>query len=70
MANKNKKTIEYIDESWYYPTIDDWYGNYDRDTVQVRVFAFPNRVGICVTGNDDYGLIINFQTDIWARKNG
>lgn len=59
------------EEQFYWPTIDEWYPNFPRNTVRVSVYRAesskePHR--ICVWGADDFGMELDTRDVTLIRR--
>lgn len=47
----------------YKPTQDDWYPNFENNTVQLSLLNLGNNTyRVCSWGNDDFGMELDFET--------
>lgn len=65
--SKKKIAIQYLSDTWYLPTNEDWLPNCERNTAQVIIYAKPDKVRISVVGANCQGLAIVFPTTSWEE---
>jgi len=47
----------------YKPTTDDWYPNFENNTIQISLLPLNDGTfRVCAWGNDDFGMELDFES--------